>query len=197
MTESIMGVADIRTEDSSAVVHGADQTGSVGTVRKQLLAPGRMDGDAFRSIAGQWLTGVAIVTSRNAAGAPVGLTMSAMTPLSLAPPMFLICLDLASGTLLAIEASKSFAINFIGRDGAAVCKSFARKGGDKFSGVPSRIGEVGLPILDEAIAHVECVLHDCFIAGDHKIIIGLAVSGDVSEGEPLAYFRGAFQQLRS
>ena len=166
-------------------------------MRRQLLARGRMDGDAFRSIAGQWLTGVAIVTSRNAAGAPVGLTMSAVTPLSLAPPMFLICLDLASGTLLAIEASKSFAINFIGRNGAAVCKSFARKGGDKFSGVTSRIGEVGLPILDEAIAHVECVLHDCFIAGDHKIIIGLAVSGDVSEGEPLAYFRGAFQQLRS
>jgi flavin reductase (DIM6/NTAB) family NADH-FMN oxidoreductase RutF len=156
-----------------------------------------MDGDAYRSIARQWLTGVAIVTSRNAEGVPVGLTMSAVTPLSLAPPMFLICLDLASGTLLAIEASKSFAINFIGRDGAAVCKSFARKGGDKFTGVTSRIGEVGAPILDEAIAHVECVLHDTFVAGDHKIIIGLAVSGDVSEGEPLAYFRGAFQQLGS
>jgi len=32
---------------------------------------------------------------------------------------------------------------------------------------------------------VECVLHDTFVAGDHKIIIGLAVSGNVSEGEPL------------
>jgi flavin reductase (DIM6/NTAB) family NADH-FMN oxidoreductase RutF len=119
--------------------------------------------------------------------------MNAVTPLSLAPPMFLICLDLASGTLPAIEASKSFAINFIGRKGASVCKSFAGKGGDKFTGVTSRIGEVGVPILDEAIAHVECVLHDTFVAGDHKIIIGLAVSGGVSEGEPLAYFRGAFQ----
>src|SRR3981189_2542808 len=122
-----------------------------------------MDGDAFRSIAGQWLTGVAIVTSRNAAGAPVGLTMSAVTPLSLAPPMFLICLDLGSGTLLAIEATKSFAINFIRAKGAGVCKSFAKKGGDKFTGVTSRIGEVGVPILDESIAHVECVLHDTFV----------------------------------
>jgi flavin reductase (DIM6/NTAB) family NADH-FMN oxidoreductase RutF len=190
-----MGVAEILTRDSSAPVHDADQTGSVARAREQLLAPARMDGDAYRSIARQWLTGVAIVTSRNADGAPVGLTMSAVTPLSLAPPMFLICLDLGSGTLLAIEATKSFAINFIGTKGAAVCKSFAKKGGDKFTGVTSRIGEVGVPILDEAIAHVECVLHDTFVAGDHKIIIGLAVSGDVSEGEPLAYFRGAFQQL--
>ena len=192
-----MGVAEIPTGDCSASVHGADQPGCVGAVREQLLTPGRMDGDAYRSIARQWLTGVTIVTSRDADGAPVGLTMNAVMPLSLAPPMFLICLDLASATLPAIEASKSFAINFIGRNGAAVCKSFARKGGDKFSGVTSRIGEVGLPILDEAIAHVECVLHDSFVAGDHKIIIGLAVSGDVSEGEPLAYFRGAFQQLGS
>src|SRR6266436_3898285 len=38
MTESIMGVAEIRTENSSAAVHGADRTGSVGTVRKELLA---------------------------------------------------------------------------------------------------------------------------------------------------------------
>jgi len=68
------------------------------------------------------------------------------------------------------------------------------------AGVPAeiaKVGEVGVPILDEAIAHVECVLHDTFVAGDHKIIIGLAVSGNVSEGEPLAYFRGDFQQLRS
>src|SRR5258708_38406838 len=108
-----------------------------------------MGGEAFRSIVGQWRTGVAIVTSRSAGGAPVGLTMSAVTPLSLAPPMFLICLGLASGTLLAIEACKSFAINFIGRNGAAVCKSFAQKVGAKFSAVERHTVEDALTNLAE------------------------------------------------
>ena len=156
-----------------------------------------IDGDVYRGIAGHWLTGIAIVTSRNAAGAPVGLTMSAVTPLSLTPPLFLICLDLGSETLLAIESSRSFAINILGRDGGATCRAFARKGPDKFADVANRTGAFGAPILIEAIAHAECRLHEVFVAGDHKIIIGAAVAGDVTNDEPLAYFRGAVRRLQS
>ena len=156
-----------------------------------------IEGEVYRQIAGRWLTGVAIVTSHNAAGTPVGLTMNAVTPLSLSPPMFLICLDLGSETLSAIESTKSFAINFLGCDGDVACKAFARKGPDKFAGVASRKGIHGTPILENAIAHVECVIEAAFVAGDHKIVVGLAVSGDVSGCEPLAYFRGALRQLQS
>lgn len=156
-----------------------------------------MDGDVYRRIAGHWLTGVAIVTSHNGVGAPVGLTMSAVTPLSLSPPLFLVCLNLGSETLLAIEASRRFAINILGHDGVAACQAFARKGSDKFAGVASRTGAFGVPILDGAIAHVECLLHEVFVVGDHKMVVGAAVAGDVTECEPIAYYRGAFHKLQS
>ena len=155
-----------------------------------------LDSDAFRRIAGHWLTGVAIVTSRDKLGRPVGLTVNSVAPLSLTPPMFLICLDLGSETLLAIEAHKTFAINFLGRDGGGACASFAKKVGDKFAGVANRVGEFGSPILHVAIAHVECELHEAFVAGDHKVLVGSALAGEVSGGEPLAYFRGELHRLR-
>ncbi len=159
------------------------------------MQPPHLDGDTYRRIAGQWLTGVTVVTSRDAAGAPVGLTMNAISPLSLSPPMFLICLDLGSETLRAIEASGTFAINFLGGEGGDACKAFSRKGPDKFADVLHEAGAHGSPILKVAIAHVECVLHDAHIAGDHKIVVGAAVAGTVSGGEPLAYFCGRFHRL--
>jgi len=102
-----MEIAEIPAGDSAVSVHGADQPGSVGGVRERLLTPGRMDGMPIAALRAIGLQGFAIVTSPQRGRGAVGLTMSAVTPLSLAPPMFLICLDLASGTLLAIEASKS------------------------------------------------------------------------------------------
>ena len=111
--------------------------------------------------------------------------------------MFLVCLDLRSDTLKAIEASQIFAINFLGQGGGEACKIFSGKSSDKFAKVPNENGMYGLPILEAAIAHVECVLHQAHLAGDHKILIGAAVAGSVSDGEPLAYFRGGFHRLDS
>jgi len=162
-----------------------------------LEQPSQLDSDTYRRIAGQWLTGVTVVTTRDARGAPVGLTMNAISPLSLSPPMFLICLDLGSETLTAIEASRTFAINFLGGDGGDTCKAFSRKGCDKFADIANDAGAYGSPILKDAIAHVECVVQDAHIAGDHKIIVGAAVAGTVNGGEPLAYFCGRFHRLHS
>jgi flavin reductase (DIM6/NTAB) family NADH-FMN oxidoreductase RutF len=161
------------------------------------LQASRLDSDTYRRIAGQWLTGVTVVTTRDAHGAPVGLTMNAVSPLSLSPPMFLICLDLFSETLAAIEASRTFAINFLGANGGDTCTAFSRKGCDKFADIPNFAGAYGSPILKDAIAHVECFVQDAHIADDHKIVVGAAVAGTVDGGEPLAYFRGRLHRLHS
>lgn len=47
-----------------------------------------MHPDLFRQIAGQWLTGIAIVTAMESPTEPCGMTMSAVTSLSLNPPQF-------------------------------------------------------------------------------------------------------------
>ena len=56
-----------------------------------------------RQALGHFATGVTVVTSRTSDGTPVGTTVSAVSSLSLAPPLLLVCLDRASQTLAAIR----------------------------------------------------------------------------------------------
>jgi flavin reductase (DIM6/NTAB) family NADH-FMN oxidoreductase RutF len=57
----------------------------------------------FRDAMGHFATGVTVVTSVGADGAPVGTTANAVTSLSLDPPLILVCFDLGSLTLRAIQ----------------------------------------------------------------------------------------------
>jgi flavin reductase (DIM6/NTAB) family NADH-FMN oxidoreductase RutF len=153
--------------------------------------------DLFKQIASHWLTGVAIVTSTDADGELCGMTMSAVTSLSLDPPQFLVCMDQRAKTLAAIGHSKTFCIHFLSEHQRDLSSHFARPGGDRFTGIPHRIGETGAPILDDVIAFVECRLAELHPGGDHSIVIGNAVTGEVVGGQPLAYFHGSYRKLES
>ena len=64
-----------------------------------------------RQAMGHFATGVTVVTSVGDAGEPVGTTASAVTSLSLDPPLVLVCFDRASVTLQAIRAHGAFVVN--------------------------------------------------------------------------------------
>ena len=55
----------------------------------------------------------------------------------------------------------------------------------------------GSPVLEGAIAYIECTVNAVHPGGDHTIIVGDAVNGDAPGGEPLAYFRGSYRRLES
>ncbi|MFN2425316.1 MAG: flavin reductase family protein, partial [Candidatus Binatia bacterium] len=63
--------------------------------------------------------------------------------------------------------------------------------------VPYRLGASGCPLIDGALAHLECEPHAQVDAGDHTVFLGLATNGIMgrSDGEPLLYFRGAYRFL--
>jgi flavin reductase (DIM6/NTAB) family NADH-FMN oxidoreductase RutF len=147
----------------------------------------------FRLLASHWLSGVAVVTSMGDDGCPTGLTMSAVTSLSLSPPQFLICVDGKASTLPAIQASGNFCINYLGKGQEHLAVLFARKAEDKFAGVPYRTIETGAPVLDDVIAFVECAVHAIYPGGDHCIIVGNVVHGEAQGGEPLGHYRGEYR----
>ncbi|MFM2125672.1 MAG: hypothetical protein RL328_2123 [Acidobacteriota bacterium] len=154
-----------------------------------------MTPELFKKIASHWLSGVAIVTSVAEDGELVGMTMSAVSSLSLSPPQFLACMDNRAKTLAAVAHSKAFCIHYLNHDQQELSNHFARPGGDRFTGVPHRMGQVGVPILEGVIAYVECRLAEILPGGDHSIVIGDAVGGDVPGGQPLAYFHGGYRQI--
>jgi flavin reductase (DIM6/NTAB) family NADH-FMN oxidoreductase RutF len=156
-----------------------------------------MQHEMFRKLAGHWLTGVSVVTTLDQDGKPVGMTMSAVTSLSLNPPQFLICVDNRARTLAAIVASGHFCINYLRQDQESLASAFARRGEDRFAALAHRIEHTGSPVIEGAIAFIECKVNGVHAGGDHTIIVGDAVNGDAPGGEPLAYFRGSYRRLES
>lgn len=157
------------------------------------------DGDgaaAFRHAAGSWTTGVAVVTTLDGDGRPFGLTMSAVTSLSLRPQQFLICVDRAADSLPALERSGLFCINLLARGQEDVSRRFASKSADKFAGVPHRqLAGSGLPVLGGVIGFVACRVAAMLPGGDHVIVIGDVLQAEAHGGEPLVHFRGEYRAL--
>ena len=149
----------------------------------------------LRAFAGNFATGVAVVTTRDAGGRCYGLTMNAVTSLSLNPPLLLICLDNASSTLRALEESNHFCLHFLAADQQPISNLFSTKVDDKFASLTYSIGEFGSPVLFGVVAAGECQVASKYPGGDHTIVVGAVRAMSVSGGEPLVYHRGQYASL--
>jgi flavin reductase (DIM6/NTAB) family NADH-FMN oxidoreductase RutF len=149
----------------------------------------------FRMALRCFAAGVTVVTTRDGAGHPSGLTASAFTSVSLHPPLVLVCVDHAATAHPDFRAHGWFAINVLRRDQEELSRRFAESGSDKFRGVPYREGRAGLPLLDGAVAVLECRLTGEYEAGDHTIFVGQVEGASVRGGPPLVYFHGAYHGL--
>ena len=151
--------------------------------------------DDFRKVLSHFASGVTIVTTTDADGRPTGLTASAFTSVSLDPPLILVCVSHKSQSFPSLRDRGRFAVNFLRSDHQELSKRFATTRLDKFEGVPHRMGDLGMPVLTEALAHVECVTADAHVAGDHTVFIGRIDACGTADGEPLIYFRGKYVRL--
>jgi flavin reductase (DIM6/NTAB) family NADH-FMN oxidoreductase RutF len=149
----------------------------------------------FRTALRSFAAGVTVVTTRDRHGRPTGLTASAFTSVSLDPPLVLVCVDHAATAHPDIRAHGWFAVNVLQREQEGLSRRFAASGGDKFGGVACHEGQTGLPLLDGALATLECRVVAAHEAGDHTIFIGQVESALVLGGRPLVYFHGGYHSL--
>lgn len=155
-----------------------------------------IDGNQYRHVLGHFLTGVTIITaSDRETGDPLGLAASSFTSVSMDPPLVLFCAGKSSSTWPKISAAGHYCVNILGHDHESLSRQFSGKG-DKFAGVNWHSGPSGSPILDDALAWIDCLMHEEVDAGDHVIAIGRVLAlGDRGHGGPLAYYRGGYGQL--
>jgi flavin reductase (DIM6/NTAB) family NADH-FMN oxidoreductase RutF len=150
------------------------------------------DGEAFRDVMAALASGVAVVTTVDAEGTPRGLTTTAVTSVSVEPPLLLVCVGRESRTLPAIRHSRRFAVNIIDSASAPVAHHFASKAPDKFADAVWRPGANGCPLLHEhSVAWAECRTEREVEAGDHVVVIGRVDHGWSTGHErvPLTYLR--------
>jgi flavin reductase (DIM6/NTAB) family NADH-FMN oxidoreductase RutF len=155
-----------------------------------------VDSAEFRRILGHWTTGVAIVATLSEDGTPRGLTANAVASVSLNPALVLACIEHGADTHAAISAAGCFSINVLRQADERLARRFAGdETTDKFTGVAWHAELTGAPVLDDALAWVDCTLRNVLDGGDHTIFVGAVAAGDAAEGEPLLYYRGGYSRL--
>ncbi len=149
----------------------------------------------FRRAMGQFATGITVVTTLDATGRPLGLTVNAFSSVSLDPVLVLVCIDNRSETHDGFEASQHFGVSVLAEGQQDWSHRFAFGGSEKFTAAPLLTGSTGVPLVPGALAHVECRVHSRHPGGDHTIYVGEVVSLDVSPGRPLLYHASAYRSL--
>jgi 3-hydroxy-9,10-secoandrosta-1,3,5(10)-triene-9,17-dione monooxygenase reductase component len=157
--------------------------------------PTEVSASEFRHAMGHFATGVTVVTSVDEDGKPVGTTASAVSSLSLDPPLVLACFDVQSLTLRALREHGAFAINVLGASQQQLSANFARRGwAAAWDGVRHRRGMTGSPRLEDVLAVLECTVETIHPGGDHEIVVGRVTDVEVAyrDAAPLLHWRGSY-----
>ncbi|GAA1768547.1 hypothetical protein GCM10009712_15770 [Pseudarthrobacter sulfonivorans] len=92
-----------------------------------------------------------------------------------------------------MRSAGRFTVNILPAGHQHLAAQFARWGTDKFAGVDYSASPLGNPVLDQALAWVDCELHEEYDGGDHTIVVGAVHALGAREGaEPLLFFKGGY-----
>lgn len=150
----------------------------------------------FRRVLGHLASGVTVVTTVDPEGPVNGLTATAVTSVSLEPPLVLVCVDRTADTCGAIERSGVFAISVLAEDAEVLARRFATYEAEaKFQGIAYHERVTGSPILERAMAWLDCRVQHTYEGGDHVIYVAEVLAGDARDEPPLLYFRGGYGRL--
>ncbi|TMR04933.1 flavin reductase family protein [Actinomadura soli] len=145
----------------------------------------------FREAMSSFPTGVTVVTTFHE-GVPYGMTLNALTSVSLDPRLLLVCLSSTSRTSRAVIDRGMFRVNLLAENQAAVSREFARRGADHFADRGCSLDEHHLPELPGTLGSIVCEVDAVHRGGDHKIVIGRVLSCQVRPGSPLLFFSGSY-----
>ena len=147
----------------------------------------------FRTALAMFATGVTIVTARDAAGMPVGITANSFNSVSLSPPLVLWSLARLAGSMPTFERGSHYAINILSAEQHALAERFSSRSIDRFAGVAFREGAGGAPVLEGSAAVFECFNRSQYEEGDHVIFVGQVEHCERREGaSPLLFHGGRY-----
>jgi flavin reductase (DIM6/NTAB) family NADH-FMN oxidoreductase RutF len=146
----------------------------------------------LRHVLGHFASGLTVVTAGTENG-PAGFTCQSFSSLSLDPALVTFSPARSSSTWPLLRAAGRFTVNILPAGHRHLAAQFARSGTDKFAGVGFSASPLGNPVLDQALAWVDCELHREYDGGDHTIVVGSVRALGARDGaEPLLFFKGGY-----
>ena len=156
--------------------------------------------ETFRRVMGHFVTGVTVVSALDGEQ-PFGITVNALSSVSLEPPLVMVALDRRRFLTPIVRAAGRYAVNILSEDQQALSDCFAgapvEPGREAFCGAAWHAGATGLPLIDGAIATLECTVVETFSAGDHDLFIGRvdALDNERHHPMPLLYYRRRYLRI--
>ena len=157
--------------------------------------------ERFRKVMGHFVTGVTVVTTLDAAGQPVGITVNALSSVSLEPPLVVVALDQRRFITPIAHQAGRFAVSILSEAQQTISDCFAgapvSPGREEFCGAAWTPGSTGLPILDGAIASLECTVTLTYSVGDHDLFIARVdnLHNEEHHPQPLLYYRRRYLRV--
>jgi 3-hydroxy-9,10-secoandrosta-1,3,5(10)-triene-9,17-dione monooxygenase reductase component len=165
-----------------------------------------VDEQILRSVMKRFASGVAVVTTLDGEH-PWGTTVNSFSSVSLRPPLVLVAFDRERHIVPALNRSGRYMVNILGEESQSLSDCFAggppptpgtaRRSRGELCGVAWHKSLGGLPVLDDAIAALECTIVDVHPAGDHDLFIARVDSAWAEQGEqmPLLYYSGRYLRI--
>ncbi len=142
-----------------------------------------MDDDAKKTALRMIPYGIYVMTAEND-GEVAAATVNCVTQTSFAPPLVVVGAKADSGAYTIAKAAGNFTLNMLGKGQQGMAFGFfkpATRDGDTISGEPFTMGGNGAPVLDNAVASVQCKIVEIVEQGDHHILVGEVVDANVAK----------------
>ncbi len=134
------------------------------------------------------------VVTGAAGGVHAGMTACWVVRVSHRPPLYAVAIHHGSQTRDVVAEGKCFCIHILRADQVDLARRFGSVSGrdvDKFAGLAWRTGAGGAPVLQDAMAFLDCHVVSAGEVGDHTLFVGRLVDEGVLREAPALIFRPA------
>jgi flavin reductase (DIM6/NTAB) family NADH-FMN oxidoreductase RutF len=153
--------------------------------------------DELRAAMRRFPAGIAVVTLVDD-DRPTGLTVGSLVSLSLEPPLVGVSIGHHSQLREPMWRAGRFVVNILAGDQAHVAQHFARGAPPiaLWSGVDIRPSDLPEPLLEGALAWLECGVRSQHEAGDHTFFVADLLSVELGRTGPgLTYHGGEYRSV--
>lgn len=159
-----------------------------------------IDPTTFRQAMRRLAGGVSVITVGSGADR-TGFTATSVTSFSAEPPRLLVCVNREVSSWSTLTDYRSFGVNLLGAEQHELADRFSGRTGEKgsarFFGTRWKTLVTGAPLLDSALAAIDCTVEEVIERQSHAIVIGRIEAVDLGRwSDPLLYWSGVYRTIR-
>ena len=148
--------------------------------------------DELRAAYANWASGVAVVTARDDDGHVYGMTVAALTPVSVDPPIVLFCIHNDAPLASVLQPALGCAVSILSEGQKRAATTFA----DRFTVPGDLITDDDVPVIVDASATLVGRVREVHDGGDHRIVLMDVVEArTVGDLPPLVYWAREYRML--